>query len=87
MVISCTVEYIQLTIHTVYRIVQLGPNPVHDTSKPNLHLNCIAKYIWTNIDISIGQNNVRFRAIYRSERNAKPLTTSTDRNILIKNRK
>ena len=35
------VEYKQLTIPTVYRIVQLGLNPVHDTSKPNLHLNCI----------------------------------------------
>jgi hypothetical protein len=40
MVISCTVEYKQLTIPTVYRIGKLGLNPVHDTSKPNLHLNC-----------------------------------------------
>ena len=41
MVISGTVEYKQLTIRTVNKIVQLGLNPVNDTSKPNLHLNCI----------------------------------------------
>ena len=35
-VISCTVEYKQLTMCTVYS-VQLGPNPFHET---NLHLNC-----------------------------------------------
>ena len=36
MAISCTVEYKQLTICTVYS-GQLGPNPVHET---NLHCNC-----------------------------------------------
>ena len=41
MVSSGTVEYNQLTIPKVYIIVQLGLNPVNDTSKPNLHLNCI----------------------------------------------
>ena len=41
-VISCTVENKQLTIctRTVYSVVQLGLNPVHDISKPYLHLNC-----------------------------------------------
>jgi hypothetical protein len=39
MVISYTVEYTQLTICTVYSVVQLGPSPVHERSKPNMHLN------------------------------------------------
>ena len=37
---SCTVEYIWLTIFTVYSVVQLGWNHIHNISKLKLHLNC-----------------------------------------------
>jgi hypothetical protein len=40
MVISCTVKYKQLPTQTVYSLVQLGPNTVFLTSKPNLQPNC-----------------------------------------------
>jgi hypothetical protein len=50
MVVSCTVEYRQLTICTVYSVVQLGPNPVHETSKPNLHFNCkVIGLVWAKV--------------------------------------